>query len=188
MEEKQVPAKIDQTALNNVLQENSEVSTYYTEVADSTASYYTQDLDNLMNEIYQVVVTGQDTTDATLERYFMKLSNIIYFIGEQIEVAGVSTDVSDAKFKEVYNRAYLDAAGQKDEKGKSVRTVDENKSIAAETAKYENIVSSIQQRAYDLVKYKVQAAQTMIGTLSKMISKRISDASLTLTTSRGITE
>ena len=189
MEQKSdIKSLIDVDALNAVISENADVSVYYTEVADKTAAYYTQELDSLMSELYDVVISNQDTTDMTLEKYFMKLSNTIYFVGEQIEVAGISNDIADAKFKEVYNRAYLDAAGQKDEKSKSIRTVDENKSIALETAKYENAVSNIQQRAYELVKYKVQAAQTMIGTLSKMISKRISDASLTLTTSRGVTE
>lgn len=170
------------------LQESDAASEQLIALADQIVQSYSYALDNLMQRIYQDIVNNKDSSDETLEKYFLELSSTLYFIGEQVEHLGISNDYAEATFKEKFNRAYLSCAAEKDEKGKSLRTVNENNALAAETSKYENTVSNLQSRAFDLLKYKVTSAQTMVGTLSKMISKKMSDASLTGVSSRGITE
>lgn len=183
-----------ETALNqdekliSTLQETDTATIQLTQLADQIVSSYSYVLDNLMQRIYQDIVTSKDSSDDTLEKYFLELSSTLYFIGEQVEHLGISNDYAEASFKEKFNRAYLDCAAEKDEKGKSLRTVNENNALAAESSKYESTVSSLQSRAFDLLKYKVTSAQTMVGTLSKMISKKMSDASLTMTSSKGTAE
>ena len=168
-----------------VASDNNELSNYLIETADSIVKTYSSYLDAVMQAIYTDVVTNKDCSDDTLEKYFLELSSTLYFVGEQVERIGISNDVADASFKERFNTMYLNACAEKDEKGKSVRTVNENTAVASEGSKYEKMMSEVQSRAYELLKYKVNAAQTMVGTLSKMISKKMSDASLTMSTNRG---
>ena len=52
-------------------------------------------------------------------------------------------------------------------------TVAENQAVADAASIYESCVNSIYERAYKVVKFKIDAAQTMISTLSKMLSRRI---------------
>ena len=170
------------------LQETDAASEQLIHLADQIVQSYSYALDSLMQRIYQDIVSNKDASDETLEKYFLELSSTLYFIGEQVEHLGISNDYAEATFKEKFNRAYLNCAAEKDEKGKSLRTVNENNALAAETSKYESTVSNLQSRAFDLLKYKVTSAQTMVGTLSKMISKKMSDASLTMTSSRGTAE
>ena len=170
------------------LNETDVATEQLTQIADQIVQSYSYTLDNLMQRIYQDIVSNKDSSDETLEKYFLELSSTLYFIGEQVEHLGISNDYAEANFKEKFNRAYLNCAAEKDEKGKSLRTVNENNALAAENSKYENTVSNLQSRALDLLKYKVTSAQTMVGTLSKMISKKLSDASLTMNSSRGTAE
>lgn len=178
----------EQDKINRIFTENDKVIEYVNSISANIASVHTEALDNVMKSIHTNIIMNPNFDDKTLENAFIELSSTVYFVGEALQAISISNDVADAKSKETYNMEYLNAAGQKDERGKSVRTVDENKAIATESSKYEALVATIQQRAYELAKYKVNAAQSMIGTLSKLLSKKMSDASLTLTTNRGITE
>lgn len=172
-------------SINAVFSETAELSNYLISIADDIVKSYSDYLDAVMQAIYTDVVTNKDCSDDTLEKYFLELSSTLYFVGEQVERIGISNDVAESNFKEKFNTMYLNACAEKDEKGKSIRTVNENTAVASESSKYEKMVSEVQSRAYELLKYKVGAAQTMVGTLSKMISKKMSDASLTMTTNRG---
>ena len=174
--------------LINTLQNNDTISEQLISIADQIVQSYSAVLDNLMQRIYQAVVTTQDVSDQTLENYFLELSSTLYFVGEQVEHLGISTDVAEAQFKEKFNTAYLNYAAERDDKGKSLRTVNENTALATEQSKCESVVNDLQTRAFDLLKYKITAAQTMVGTLSKMLSKKISDASLTMASSKGTAE
>ena len=81
--------------------------------------------------------------------------------------------MSEQARKEVYNKAYLDNQSDISELKKKP-TVAENQAVADAASIYESCVNSIYERAYKVVKFKIDAAQTMISTLSKMLSRRIS--------------
>ena len=103
--------------LITTLQNNDAISEQLISIADQIVQSYSAVLDNLMQRIYQAVVTTQDVSDQTLENYFLELSSTLYFVGEQVEHLGISTDVAEAQFKEKFNTAYLNYAAERDDKG-----------------------------------------------------------------------
>ena len=151
---------------------------YANQVARQTVENYTKDLDELMRNIYSEIVSVEDPATSSIEKYFMALSNCLYFIGEDLEKIGIYDDLSKAQAKEKYNSAYMDSVNPVDAKKKI--TVAEAQTAAENASTYENMVNTIYARSYKIFKYKVDAAQTMLSSLSKMLSKRMQDSQLTL--------
>ena len=64
--------------LITTLQNNDVISEQLISIADQIVQSYSAVLDNLMQRIYQAVVTTQDVSDQTLENYFLELSSTLY--------------------------------------------------------------------------------------------------------------
>ena len=163
--------------LDQVLNETHENSTYFEDTSMRVVEAYAQNLDDLMKEIYTEIVLVDYPAETVLEKYFLELTNTVYFMGEKLEALGVRDDVSKAQYKEIYNNAYL-ANQIKDSDRKNKTTVAENQATAEKAALYESTVNSIYNRAYKIVKYKIDAANEMIKTLSKIISRRMQEHSI----------
>lgn len=170
-------SNIDTDRVTAVMQETEENSVYFEDTSLRVVEAYTQSLDDLMKAIYQDVVLVDYPSEFTLERYFLELTNTVYFMGEKLESLGVRDDMSRAQYKEVYNAAYL-GNQIKDVEKKNKTTVAENQAVAENAALYENTVNSIYSRAYKIFKYKIDAANEMIKSLSKIISRRMQESSL----------
>ena len=112
-----------------------------------------------------------------MEKYFLELTNLIYFMGDKLEQLSIHSDMSKASEREVYNKAYL-ANQVKDSDRKNKTTVAENQAVAEEESKYEAVVNSIYDHAYKIVKFKIDAAKDMVGTLKKVISRRMQEEHL----------
>ena len=69
--------------------------------------------------------------------------------------------------------------------GKKV-TVAEAQTSAENSSTYENMVNTIYSRSYKMFKYKIDAAQTMLSSLSKMLSKRMQEAQMSMNTRDGV--
>lgn len=168
---------VDAERVNAVMQETEENSSYFENTSLRVVESYTQSLDDLMKAIYQDVIIVDYPSELTLEKYFLELTNTVYFMGEKLESLGVRDDMSRAQYKEVYNAAYL-GNQIKDVEKKNKTTVAENQAVAENAALYENTVNSIYNRAYKIFKYKIDAANEMIRSLSKIISRRMQESSL----------
>lgn len=145
-------------------------------IAVDTVSTKTTQLDNLMKEIYSEIVCQEEPATSSIERYFLALSNCLYFLGENLEKIGIYDDISKAKAKEKYNNAYLEFVNPVDAKKKV--TVAEAQTSAENSSTTEALINTIYSRAYKIFKYKIESAQTMLSTLSKMLSKRMQDEQL----------
>lgn len=175
----------NETYLNNVdtdkvatlMADTDENVKYFNDTTQQVAMAYTEDMDNLMKKLRTIITNSDDIATDMLEKYFLELSNMLYFVGTQLEQVGVYSDMAKSAAKEIYNKAYLNNQ-VKDLDKKNKTTVAENQAIAEQSSQYEAIVSAIYDHAYKIVKYKIDAATTMVATLSKLITKRISDASL----------
>lgn len=167
----------DTERITEVMQETEENSTYFEDTSLRVVQAYTESLDDLMKAIYQDVVLVDYPSELTLEKYFLELTNTVYFMGEKLESLGVRDDMSRAQYKEVYNAAYL-GNQIKDVEKKNKTTVAENQAVAENAALYENTVNSIYSRAYKIFKYKIDAANEMIKSLSKIISRRMQESSI----------
>lgn len=147
-------------------------------ITDSVISENSSDLDSLMEDLKLAVTQQEAVSTDTLERYYAELTNLLYFMASRIERLGVYKDISNAAAKEAYNKAYLQYCAEKDEKGKSVRTVNENTALAETASQYESVTNTIYASAYTAIKMKVDSAQEMVSTLKNILRKRMNEAYL----------
>ena len=138
-----------------------------------------------MNDLYSAVTQEHEAETPTLERYYLELTNMLYFMAQRVEQLNVYADMAKAQAKEVYNKSYLINSAAKDEKGKSMRTVAENTALAEEDSKYESTLETIYKSAYSVAKAKVQAGFEMVNTLRKILTVRGLEMQLGLQNTRG---
>ena len=169
-------SNIDEEKVQELMNDTDNNVEYFNKVATETAIKYTEPLDKLMRKIYSNVV-NKDATDAQLEKYYLELTNTVYFMGDKLEQLNINGDMAKASEKEVYNNAYL-ANQVKDSEKKNKTTVAENQAVAEQESQYEAVVSSIYDHAYKMVKFKIDAAKDMINTLRKVISRRMQEQQL----------
>lgn len=132
---------------------------------------YTKDLDNYVEFVRNCLKDGEHPlTDSELEDISNNMATYIYYASGMCEQLGVRDDIAKALYKETYNNARLDL-----EKG----TVDDKNTIAESKSQQEQLVSICYNRAYRTLKAKVDAAQELLSSVKKVLTKRISDAQLT---------
>lgn len=132
---------------------------------------YTKDLDNYVDFVRSCLKDGEHPlTDSELEDISNNMATYIYYASGMCEQLGVRDDISKALYKETYNNARLDL-----DRG----TVDDKNTIAESKSQQEQLVSICYNRAYRTLKAKVDAAQELLGSVKKVLTKRISDAQLT---------
>lgn len=154
---------------------------YAKNIIDGVVKSYTGELDRIMCMIKTDVVDRTDPAPVeVVEKYFLELSNCLYFIGENAEKLGIYDSISKSVAKETFNNYYMDDAIATDEKGKK-RTVAELTALAENASVYEQTVSDIYNKAYKTVKVKVSSAENMCSALSKIISRRMAELQLSAT-------
>ena len=169
-------AQLDITQIESKLETTKENVSYISEIADKVVGAYTRSLDSLMQEIYKNVVENDNASNNDLEKYFLRLTNTLYFMGEKLERLGLHDDVSKAQFREAYNNAYLDAQTSLSAQGKPTVAM---LTISAENGSVnETVVNAIYSRSYKTFKFKVDSGFEMVKTLSKIISRRMSEDKL----------
>lgn len=166
-------SNIDKT-INKV----AEASGYANEILDRVVSSYTKPLDEIMTSIKEEVVDQDIPAPIEIvEKYFIELSNCLYFIGEASEKLGLYDSISKAVAKEAYNNSYISDEIALDDKGKK-RTVAELTALSENASIYEQTISDIYNKAYKTVKVKVAAGENMCNALSKILSRRMNEMQL----------
>ena len=168
--------RVDKNVITEIMEDTDENVEYFNKISTETANRYTEVLDKLMKIIYSGVVKD-NATDEQLEKYYLELTSVVYFMGDKLEQLNISGDMAKASEKEVYNKAYL-SNQIKDSERKNKTTVAENQAVAEQESQYEAVVSSIYEHAYKMVKFKIDAAKDMINTLRKVISRRMQEQQL----------
>ena len=132
---------------------------------------YCKDLDRYVEFIRDVLKDGNNPpTDDELDDFCMNLSTLIYFAGGMCEQLGIRDDISKAVYKEVYHtaRSELDEG-----------TIADKDSLAELQAQQEQITSVCYSRAYRIVKSKVEAAQELLASCKKVLTRRCQEFELT---------
>ena len=132
---------------------------------------YCKDLDNYVSFIADCLNDGNNPpTDAELDDFCLNLSTYIYFAGGMCEQLGIRDDISKAVWKEMYHssRASLD-------KG----TIADKDSLAELNSQQEQIVNICYSRAYKTLKAKIAAAQELLQSCKKVVSRRMQEQELT---------
>lgn len=171
--------------IQGVVKETEENCDVYSQVSDEVVSRYTKPLDDIMQRIYDEIISVSDPSITVFEKYHLELSNCLYFMQAKLEKLGSLDYLSKTKYKEVYNQAYLDNQ-LPDATSNKKKTVNELVAISEEASKAEAVTNDIYSRAYKVLKNKIDAAYTMVSTLSKSISRRMSEEYLPSTPVTGV--
>ena len=105
-----------------------------------------------------------------------QLSNALYFTCEKVERLGIYDSLSKSRAQEVYNTKYLEVTSGAGKKP----TVGETQAMSENEALYDKTLNDVYNRAYKVLKSKVAAAETMVSTLSKVLSHRMQESQMTV--------
>ena len=147
-------------------------------IVDDIASKYTQNLDNIMSDLYAECIQRSNVETLTLQNYYIELTNMIYFLVDKVEQLGMLSDISLSSAKDKYASSILsnqtkDVVDKKDKK-----TVAELQSLAQLDSQYENVVANIYETVYKIVKQKVESAKSMTDALRKILTVKTTEMSL----------
>lgn len=132
---------------------------------------YCENLDKYVAFIAECLQDGQTPpTDEELDDFVLNLSTYIYWAGGAVESLGIKDDISKAVYKEMYHssRATVD-------KG----TVADKDSLAELASQQEYIINVCYNRAWRMLKSKVENAQELLSSCKKVLTRRMAEAELT---------
>ena len=141
------------------------------EIVNDIIVPYCKDLDNYVLFIKDCLKDGENPPkDAELDDFCMNLSTYIYFAGGMCEQLGIRDDISKAIWREVYNTSRNNV-----DKG----TVADKDSLAELSAQQEQLTNICYNRAYRIMKSKVENAQELLQSCKKVLSRRMQETELT---------
>ena len=141
------------------------------EIVNEIIKPYSADLDRYVDFIRDILRDGENPpTEMELDDFCLNLSVYLYYAGGMQEQLGIRDDISRALYKEIYN-----SYRQSQEKG----TVADKDALAELASQQEYLTSVCYKRAYSVMKAKVSAAQELLSSCKKIISRRISESELT---------
>lgn len=131
---------------------------------------YSGELDDYMAFIMGILKDDkQPPTDAELDDFIMRLSTLIYFTSVGAEQMGIRDDLSSSAYKEAYNVARsMQKSG----------TVADKNTQAELDAMTEKVVSIVYNKAYRILKAKVESAQEVLSSCKKVLSRRMAEYNL----------
>jgi hypothetical protein len=167
---------LDKNKINEKVAEVEDNMAYFNSVFEKVVDGYTRSLDEIMAEIDDEIVTKDYPSTDVLEKYLLKLSNCIYFISERAEKLGIYDALTKTAFKETYNNIYLEnQSSNVGVVGGKKPTVAESTAIAENGSVYEATINDLYNRVYKTVKAKLDSANTMLSSISKLISRRMNE-------------
>lgn len=132
---------------------------------------YCEDLDEYVNFIHSVLTDVENPPTAQeLDDFCMNISVYIYYASGMQEELGIKNDIANAIYKEMYH-----SCRDSIEKG----TISDKDSLAELASQQEYLTSVLYKRAYSIVKAKVSAAQEILASIKKIISRRVTEMELT---------
>ena len=141
------------------------------EIVNDIIQPYCAELDNYVDFIKSILKDGENPPTAQeLDDFCMNLSVYIYYAGGMQERLGIKDDIARALYKEMYH-----SCRDSIEKG----TVSDKDSLAELASQQEALVSVCYKRAYSIMKAKVSAAQEILASCNKIISRRMAEMELT---------
>ena len=173
---------MDEKKLLGIITTVENDSTQVNTIINDVVKEYSEDLDNIMKDIQDNIIIDNNPAIMTIEKYFIELSSTLYNMCEKSERLGVFDSISKSKAQETYNMKYLEhQSSNMGKPGTKKPTVAESSATAEMDALYDKTVNDIYSKAYKILKNKISAAETMISTLSKILSHRIQESNLTQT-------
>lgn len=173
---------IDTAKVDSIMAATEVNVQYFNNISMETAKKYSEPLDNLMKDLYAECIATQQAPTDVLEKYYLELANMLYFMGEKLEQLGIYADMSKSAAKEVYSKHYIANNVKDATTGKNKTTVAELQASSEMASQYENVVNNIYDRSYNILRYKINAGQDMLATIRKILSSRQAELQLSATT------
>jgi uncharacterized protein YukE len=166
--------RIDNIDLKKIAETQDKVeqnSATINKLVEEVITPYCKDLDKYISFIRECLKDGQNPpTDEELDDFVLNLSTYIYWASGACEQLGIRDDISKAVYKEVYHTK---------RSGLNSGTVADKDSIAELESVQEQITNVVYNRAYKIMKAKVENAQELLSSCKKVLSHRLSEMSLT---------
>lgn len=136
-------------------------------IVDDIIKPYCKDLDKYVEFIRDCLKDGESQpTNDELDDFCLNLSTLIYFAGGMCEQLGIKDDISKAVYKEVYHTVRNEQSGG---------TIADKDSVAELNSQAEQLTNICYSRAYKMLKAKIDAAQELLGSCKKVLSRRMSE-------------
>lgn len=144
-------------------QEISENSKLIEDIAFNISKEFTQELDKVMGTCKSIFQSKDKITNQEIEDLLAQLPSILYFVNEGQEAVGIKQDIAEMTKKANYNIAREKANG----------TVADKNTTAEGQVINEAINEIIYQRAYKLIRAKIEMAQEMVNSLKRIFDARM---------------
>lgn len=144
-------------------QEISENSKLIEDIAFNISKEFTQELDKVMGTCRSIFQSKDKITNQEIEDLLAQLPSILYFVNEGQEAVGIKQDIAEMTRKTNYNIAREKANG----------TVADKNTTAEGQVINEAINEIIYQRAYKLIRAKIEMAQEMVNSLKRIFDARM---------------
>lgn len=139
------------------------------DITNKLVADYCKQLDNYVRFIESILKDEKHPPTAEeLDDFVMNLPILLYFCGEAQENLGIKTDVAKSIKQEKYNEVYREVKG----------TIADKTAKSELETRSEIITHIIYDRAYKIVKEKMEAAYELLSSIKKVISRRMSENSL----------
>lgn len=148
--------------LNKTIEENSKI---IENIVYEITREYTQPLDSIMSVCRGIFHSKEKITIEELEDLLTQLPTSLYFVNEGQEFVGLREDIAKMTKMEVYNEA----------RKKAVGTVADKNTEAEIQSLNEALNQIIYQRAYKMIRNKVEMGQEMINSLKRVFDARMMD-------------
>jgi len=166
--------RIDNIDLKKIAETQEKVeehSKIINELVEATVKPYCKDLDKYVQFIRNCLKDGENPpTDAELDDFVLNLSTLIYWASGACEQLGIRDDISKAVYKEIYHTKRNEL---------SSGTVADKDSIAELESIQEQITNIVYNRAYKILKAKIENAQELLSSAKKVLSHRLTEMDLT---------
>lgn len=156
--------------LNNIVNDIDSKMEYFQEIGAPIIEFYSADLDSMMEKLKTLIssTSPENLNINELQYYFLQLTNILYFITSNVEKIGLLMDMANMSYKDAFNTSLLNNSSTD-----AKVTVAKLNALADKDTLSESVVNFIYSRTYKILKAKLDAANEMIKTLSKIISYRM---------------
>lgn len=154
---------LDVSMLNNIDENAKTLELTINDIVNK----YSDELDEYMEFILDILRDDiKPPTDAELDDFALRLSSLIYFTSVGTEQMGIRDDLSRAAYKEAYNVA----------RSAIVKGTVADKNMQAEIdAQAEHVVNIVYNKAYKILRAKVDSAQEVLASIKKVMSRRQSE-------------
>lgn len=164
-------SNVDLQKVSDIQERVEEHSETINNLVNEVIKPYVKDLDRYVDFISKCLKDGENPpSDAELDDFVLNLSTYIYWASGACEQLGIRDDISKAIYKEMYHTARDGITGG---------TVADKDSKAELESIQEQITNVVYNRAYKIVKNKVENAQELLSGIKKVLSHRIQEGELT---------